>query len=229
MNRRERWEFFAAYWPGLCLLVFVYVALTVIRTLRDDFGVEIWRDLGVSEEPSVFARSEFCVAVAVTGLNATVIAITNNLRAIRWTLVAMCLSFAGVALSGWAVSHDLLSPFGFMVLCGVGLYIPYVAFHTTVFERLIAASKRPGNLGFLMYVADAMGYLGYTAILVGQTTLQEPANVLPIFQRLLIGLSLASVVAIFVSMLYLQSKLSVEAISVDLDPPSEHASEQGES
>ena len=54
-----------------------------------------------------------------------------------------------------------------MVLMGLGLYLPYVAIHTTVFERLIAMTRERGNLGFLMYLADAVGYLGYAVVMVG--------------------------------------------------------------
>ena len=69
MSGAERTQFFAAYWPGLSLLVLVYVAITVVRTIRDDFGVEIWRDMGVEKQPSVFATSETLVALCVTLLN----------------------------------------------------------------------------------------------------------------------------------------------------------------
>ena len=135
------------------MLVFVYVALTVVRTARDDFGVEIWRDMGVGKTPSVFATSETIVAVCVTALNAGAIWITHNLTAIRVTLSMMCVSFLLVAVSAMMQSSSTMSPLLFMVLCGVGLYVPYVAFHTTVFERLIAASRHPSNLGFLMYLS----------------------------------------------------------------------------
>ena len=61
-----------------------------------------------------------------------------------------------------------------MVLLGLGLYLPYVAMHTTVFERLIAMTRERGNLGFLMYVADSVGYLGYVAVMIGKE-LRRPA------------------------------------------------------
>jgi hypothetical protein len=58
-----------------------------------------------------------------------------------------------------------------MVLMGLGLYLPYVAIHTTLFERLIAMTRERGNLGFLMYLADAAGYLGYAAVMIGKSFL----------------------------------------------------------
>ncbi|HEY5313784.1 MAG TPA: DUF5690 family protein, partial [Pirellulales bacterium] len=64
-----------------------------------------------------------------------------------------------------------LGGFAFMVLSGLGLYLPYVAMHTTVFERLLAMTREHGNLGFLMYVADSIGYLGYVVVMLSQSTL----------------------------------------------------------
>ena len=51
---------------------------------------------------------------------------------------------------------------------GLGLYLPYVAVHTTVFERILAMTRDRGNVGFLMYVADSVGYLGYVVVLLAR-------------------------------------------------------------
>jgi hypothetical protein len=56
-----------------------------------------------------------------------------------------------------------------MVLHGLGLYLPYIAVHTTIFERLIAMTKDRGTMGYLMYLADSFGYLGYVAVLLIRT------------------------------------------------------------
>ncbi|MCA8983355.1 MAG: DUF5690 family protein [Planctomycetaceae bacterium] len=207
MTREHRRQFVAAYWPGLSLLIFVYIALTVIRTIRDDFGVEIWHDLGVSQTPSVYATSETLVAVLVTLLNVFAIWITNNLRALRVTLGLMCLAFGMVLLSVFGQESGSLAPFAFMVTCGVGLYIPYVAFHTTVFERLVAASRRPANLGFLMYLADSLGYLGYAAVMIPRTWGKTPETLLPFFKWSLLCVSGLSILALFAAIYYFQRVL----------------------
>ena len=58
----------------------------------------------------------------------------------------------------------------FMILIGLGMYIPYVAFHTTVFERMLAVFRETGTIGYLMYLADAFGYLGYLGIIIFRNT-----------------------------------------------------------
>lgn len=204
MSGKQRRAFLAAYWPGLTLLILVYVMLTILRTARDDFGVELWRDLGVSEKPQVFAQSETLVALFVTALSALAIWIPGNLAAIRVTFGMMCTAFVLVAAASLGQGMGYLSPMPFMVACGIGLYLPYVAFHTTVFERLIAAAKRPGNLGFLMYLADSIGYLGYSAVLVVRNRVGNPAQVLPSFRWVLLVGALVSMLALLAAAAYFQ-------------------------
>jgi hypothetical protein len=61
------------------------------------------------------------------------------------------------------------------VISGFGLYICYVPFNCLFFDRFIAAFKIKGNAGFLIYLADAFGYLGSVTVLLyknfGQSTL----------------------------------------------------------
>ncbi len=216
MDRTARWAFFRAFWPGLCLIFLVYMAITLLRTIRDDFGVELWRDMGVTEEPWGYATSELIVAVCVTALNAGAIWITHNLMAIRVTLGLMCGSFLLVGAAAGLQSFGWLGPLAFMVACGIGLYMPYVAFHTTIFERLVAASGRPANMGFLLYLADSLGYLGYAVVLVARNTVETSHEVLPYFLKLLVVIASLSCVSIVIALLYFQKVLT--KVSADTGP-----------
>ncbi|QDT32447.1 DUF5690 family protein [Thalassoglobus polymorphus] len=213
MDRRQRNQFLAAYWPGLALMVLVYVALTVVRTIRDDFGVEIWQAMGVTETPSVFARSEMVVGLCVTALNGLAVCFVNNVTAIRNTVAMMCLAFLLVAASAFLQSSSQISPFVFMVLCGVGMYLPYVAFHTTVFERLIAASKHPCNLGFLMYLADAIGYLGYATLLMVKSKVPDSDQILPFFRFSMIFMAALSIVSLIGAVFFFSKTLESEELA----------------
>ena len=120
-------------------MVLTYVALTVARTVRDDFGVEIWRDMGVDEAPSVFALSEVVVAICVTALTAVFIWIRHNLVAIWITGVLMCAALALVAGSAAMQTMELISPFSFMAACGVG---PLLALCSVSHDDLRANCRR---------------------------------------------------------------------------------------
>jgi hypothetical protein len=52
-----------------------------------------------------------------------------------------------------------------MILIGMGLYLGYIPFNSVFFERLLAAFKFAGTVGFLIYIADAFGYLGSIGVL----------------------------------------------------------------
>ncbi len=207
MSRRDRANFFRAYWPGLLLLIVTYVALTIVRTIRDDFGVEIWRAMGVSSRPSVFTTSETWVGVIVTAMAAFTIWVRNNLMAIRLTIAFMCLAFALVVISTLFQINGGLSPYLFMVACGVGLYVPYVAFHTTVFERLIALAKTPANIGFLMYMVDSIGYLGYAVVIVSISSLSDASDLLTIFRGALLVAAVVCVLCLVLALIYFERAL----------------------
>lgn len=211
MNRESRSAFFKRYLPGLSLLLLVYVGLTIMRTMRDDFGVEIWQALGVDKKPEVFAQSETLVAIVATLINALAICIVGNLTALTAASAMMCLGFLTVALAAGLQWYGNIAPFPFMVACGIGLYIPYVAFHTTIFERLIAASPRPGNLGFLMYLADSIGYLGYAAIVTWKIVDPPGADFFEWFRSGMLVISLTCIVAMAFALRYFLKTLALES------------------
>lgn len=166
MNLQQRWAFFNRHALGLIGLLAIYVMLTLVRSIRDDFAVEVWQELGVNDEPDVFARSEFWVMIGVVAINGLTILIKDNRVAFLSSIGLLCGGFLIVLTS--IVGHYTggLSPMAFMVLLGLGMYIPYVAFHTTVFERMIAAFREVATIGYLMYLADALGYLVYVAVMI---------------------------------------------------------------
>jgi hypothetical protein len=71
-----------------------------------------------------------------------------------------------IGLSTFLFSRGLLPPAAWMILVGLGLYIAYVPFGCLLFDRLMAAVGFVGTSGFIIYVADASGYLGSVAVLL---------------------------------------------------------------
>jgi hypothetical protein len=194
MNRAQRRQFFRRYGIGLMLLVLVYLLITVLRSVRADFAPEIWRGLGATIEPGVYTWSETIVAAGVLVLCGSTVFVRDNRRAF---FTALAVAIGGACLVGVALlslGADLLSPFGFMVLHGLGLYLPYIAVHTTLFERLIAMTGDRGNIGYLMYLADAFGYLGYVVVMLARNLLEPTAQFLPFFLTLSWGIAGACVV-----------------------------------
>jgi len=53
-----------------------------------------------------------------------------------------------------------------MTFAGLGLYLGYVPYNAVFFERWLASFHYKGNVGFLIYVADSVGYLGSVSVLL---------------------------------------------------------------
>lgn len=221
MDQRARKSFFKRHALGLFGLLVIYVLLTVGRSIRDDFAVEVWRDLGISDEPSVFARSEFWVMIGVVAINGIVILIRDNRTAFMSSLGLLGLGFAIVLSSVAGQVFGLLSPMSFMILLGLGMYIPYVAFHTTVFERLISAFRETGTIGYLMYLADAIGYLGYVSVMIFRNLQSGDVN----FLQLLIYTSVSIAVTSSAVALFLYVHFSKSIPLSEITPPSLESAE----
>ncbi len=202
MNRNDRREFFRKYSAGLIPLMICYLLITVLRSIRADFATELWKDLGTTGQPSVFTRSEFYVTLFVMLSSGLFILIQNNRLAF---FLALANSMIGslliiIATIGW---HQGLIRDGFtlMVLLGLGLYLPYVSVHTTIFERFLAMTRDKGNIGYLMYLADAFGYLGYVAVMICRNYFGPPNQLLNFFLITCIVLGAISLLCLTISMI----------------------------
>jgi hypothetical protein len=184
MNGMERREFFRRYAPGLTLLLLVYLLITILRSVRADFAPEIWAGLQGTVPPAIFAWSEVAVAAGVLVLNGSMVLLADNRRAFFAGLAWAVAGSALVGVTPAALQVGALSPFAFMVLNGIGLYLPYLAVHTTIFERLIALTRDRGNIGYLMYLADSFGYFGYVGVLLVRNALGHSENFLAFFLTL---------------------------------------------
>src|SRR5215475_14648465 len=184
MTGEDRRRLFLKYATGLSLLVGVYLLLTILRSVRADFAPEIWKGLGQTAPPSIFARSEIYVMFGVVIINGMAAFIRDNRRAFFAAMAASITGFCLVGLALIGLSNAWFGGFQFMVLIGLGLYLPYVAVHTTIFERLIAMTGEKGNIGYLMYLADSFGYLGYVAVMLARGGSKSNAGFLDFFMAL---------------------------------------------
>jgi hypothetical protein len=166
MDAADRAAFLRVYAPGVILLVVAYVLLTAFRDFRDNFAAEIWTALGYGKEAGVFTASELPVAaISLVALGAVMV-VRDNFRALMVIHGIVFLGFLLLGASTLAFQAHLLSPLAWMILAGAGLYMGYTPFNAMLFDRLIAFSGRMATAGFLIYVADASGYLGSVALLL---------------------------------------------------------------
>jgi hypothetical protein len=166
MNGDERREFVRMFGPVLFFLILTYMMLTAMRDFRDNFSKEIWTALGYEASPELFTLTEIPIAIFVLIAIGSMIFIKNNKKALLVNLYMILAGFAFVAVSTLMFKNHLIQPPVWIVMTGFGLYLGYVPFNCVLFERLIAAFRIPGTVGFVMYLADAFGYLGSVGVLL---------------------------------------------------------------
>jgi hypothetical protein len=162
-DRRRLWQQYA---PGFIMLVVVYLILTIIRDVRDNFAVEIWAELGFSGKASILTLAEIPVALlALIGLSILIL-VKNNFKALWLNHILTVGAAILLAAATFLFQRGFLAPQAWMILSGFALFVPYIVFNGILFDRFLAAFREPGNVGFLMYIADAIGYLGSVLVLL---------------------------------------------------------------
>ena len=169
MNKAHRKDMLGSLGLGLLLLVFGYVLLTILRDLRDSFAANIWFETGFENAPALFTMTELPVALVVLITVALLKLIKGNRNAIFANHFLILFGFIITLLASLAYNAFMIGPVSWMVLNGIGLYLAYVPFTTSLFERIVADSNKPANVGFLTYLADSFGYLGTVAVMFYQS------------------------------------------------------------
>lgn len=166
MDKIQRLDFLKKHgWVFLGLVV-VYVLLTVVRDFRDNFMVEFWAELGAASQPELITLTEIPVAIIVLIIAAVGFLIQDNKKAFKWGMYLCISCCVTIVLVTWLFEASIISPIWWMIINGIGLYLPYILFHCMIFERFLALLKFKGNVGFLFYTADALGYTGSVGVLL---------------------------------------------------------------
>ena len=203
MDGSQRWAFIRQFLPGMVMLMIAYFFLTAYRDFRDNFGVEIFDQLGYGiNEDLIFTRSELWVAFGVVGALAMLNLIKNNL----WGLIgAFVVMTSGVMLMGVGTllfDNGMIDGLTWMILCGLGSYLAYVPYGSVLFERLIASTRAMGTAVFVIYVADSIGYVGAIGVMGVKDQFAADVSRLEFFRYLTYGMSVLGVVMLVSSLIY---------------------------
>lgn len=166
MNKQNRRNFIRLYFPGLSATVILYLALTMFRDVRDNFAVDIWDTLGYLQIPSILTTTEAAIAGIILIIAGSLFAIKSNVKALQINLVLLPVCAVLMMASLLLYRYEIIGPVLWMILMGFSMYLPYITYHTMLLDRWIAAFKIRGNVGFLMYIMDSIGYLGAIVVLI---------------------------------------------------------------
>ena len=202
MNGAQRARLLREYGTGVALLVIAYVLTTALRDFRDNFAPELWAALGFEHAAALLTASELPVAVLALTVLGVIIVVKDNARALLVIHGVVAAGLVLLGLSTLSYQAGFVSPLAWMILSGAGLYMAYVPFNAMLFDRLIAVSGTVGTAGFLIYIADASGYLGSCSLLVWRNFGLVQLNWLQVFMAgayatSITGLGLVGLSALF--------------------------------
>ncbi|MGM9477767.1 DUF5690 family protein [Pedobacter sp. GSP4] len=205
MDAKQRRQFMGTFLPGILLTIIIYVLLTCIRDMRDNFEVEIWNGLGIHNN-HIYTQIDTLISVVVLVMMAMLILIKDNLKAftvIHIMIIGGCLL---VGLSTVLFDKGYISAVSWMALLGMGLYMAYIPYNAIFFERMIANFHYKSNIGFIMYVADSIGYVGSFSVLMLHEFGETELSWMHFFKQCLIAVPLIGGVCGILSLIYFRRK-----------------------
>ncbi|MCW5907091.1 MAG: hypothetical protein KIS94_04475 [Chitinophagales bacterium] len=209
MSAKERSAFVKHFLPGIIVLVLTYVLLSIIRDFRDNFVADIWKELS-ENSAAIFTKTEVPISIAVLACMSMLMLVRSNFRALQINHYMVIAGFLLTGCSTYLYTHDTITAENWMILNGLGLYLGYIPFNVVFFERLIAAARKPANVGFLIYIADSFGYLGSIFILLFKNFGQAKMSYGNFFIQALYVASIAGAMLTLFSLFYFNRKLHSE-------------------
>ena len=202
MNAVERKKFMLAFAPGLVLLILTYMLLTAFRDFRDNFSADVWKSLGYGNSAEIFTKTEVPITLAILVIMGSIMFIKNNRVALIVNHLLILLGMVLVGVSSFLFDREQISAPVWMIMLGLGLYLGYVPFNSILFDRLIATFKYVSTVGFLIYLADAFGYLGSIGVMIYKEFGQASLSWLDFFIGAGYVMSIVGSVLIMGSMVY---------------------------
>ncbi|MEY3436031.1 MAG: hypothetical protein RL335_487, partial [Bacteroidota bacterium] len=138
MKSTERKAFIQKFSLGITLVIVMYVALTIFRDVRDNFAVDFWKEIYSGNISQLLVTSEIPIAVVVLVVISCMIFIKKNKTVFFTNLFLISLSGIVMFSCGILFLQSSVTPFMWMILSGGAMYLPYLIFHTVLYERWIA-------------------------------------------------------------------------------------------
>jgi MFS family permease len=206
MSATERKAFLQKFLPGIIAAVCIYMFATIFRDIRDNFSADMWKEMGYLNQPAIFSKTETPITLIILLLIGSMVIIQNNRKAFMLAHIFIGIGFLVAGTATYLFTKQLVAPYWWMTLVGLGLYMVYIPFNSVYFERLIATFRFTGNVGFLIYVADSFGYLGSVGVLVSKELFKIKLNWVDFFSNSVMVLSLAGILITGYAMVYFGRK-----------------------
>jgi hypothetical protein len=187
MTSGDKRRLLAGFGVGLFAIVAINALLTMCRDFRDNFMVEVAREIRLSDSMNIFSQIETLLGIVVFICVGCLSFIRSNKKCF---IVQHLMVFTGLIIllgGSWMYSVGELSPQWWFVMVGYGIFLPYITIQSVYFDRFIALFRTKANAGFLIYLCDSAGYtcsmliLLYKEFLAGDISFSHVLYLISIF------------------------------------------------
>jgi hypothetical protein len=166
MTKEDRKNFLNSFRSFIIPAVISYAIFTIVRDFCEDFSNELWIETGYQNNAGIFVFTSSIMSIIVLIVIGSFFLIKKNSKAFKMTHF-LIIGGISVSLISTLLHHfQLISPVVWMIIATTGLYLSYLPFNCLYFERFLSTYSIKGNVGFVMYIADAFGYLGTVLVLL---------------------------------------------------------------
>jgi hypothetical protein len=209
MSRSDKVAVLREFGWGILCFVLMYMLLTTMRDFRDNFSVEIWNEIQPAWDKTVFSKTEMISGIVVLVSIASLSFIRNNIKGFWGTQWLIALGAAVCGGSSLLFQMQELSPFWWMLLVGMGLFLAYIPIQVAVFERIIGLFKLKANAGFFVYICDSIGYLGSVALLLYKEFFMRDLSWAKLLMQLSYLVAIICLVLLITVVLFFNKKLGI--------------------
>jgi hypothetical protein len=126
---------------------------------------EILQELGYGGQTALFTKTEIPIAITVLLLMASMRMIRNHAKAFFVIQSLLLLGAAIIGVSTLLYQLEIINPILWLIGVGFGAYVAYSMCNSIYFERMLAAFKYSGTVGFMITLADYYAYFGSLLVL----------------------------------------------------------------
>ena len=200
MSKLERKAFIQQFGLAIMPVIFAYSVFTIVRDFVEDFANDLWIEKGYQNNAGIFAQTSTIIALVVLAIVGSFFLIKNNLRAFKMAHYLIIFGVIMSAVSTLLFHYHFITPVWWMLMATTGLYLGYLPFNCMYFERMLSTYKINANVGFVMYIADAFGYLGTVVVLLIKEFITIEYNWVSFFSFLFYTAAVSGVILIVISL-----------------------------
>ncbi|WP_461535731.1 DUF5690 family protein [Spongorhabdus nitratireducens] len=206
MDQKARRRIFASYCGGLVCLLLAYIAMAVCRDFRDNFAVEIWREMGFFNNPMIYTESEGIITLFVLLMVVPLALIQSNRNALWMSHLLVIVGFIFTGGSALLFNNYSIGPFQWMIMTGIGVNMIYMSYQMALYERVIATFRIKGNIGYMVYLSESLGYMASVIILLLRPLFKDKEGLLSFYLDLSLYTSCVACVLGMMAFIYFRRK-----------------------